>query len=49
MEKQRAIFLIVDGFNFGNKLYFSYRILKQPTGHVLVPPEQHELRYHNFL
>ena len=34
---------------FGNKLYFGSRMIKQETGHGLVPPEQHQIRDHNFL
>ena len=39
MEKQRAIFLFESDFNFGNKLYFGYRMIKQATGHGIVPLE----------
>ena len=30
-------------FDFGNKLYFSSRIIKQATGYVMVPPKKHGL------
>ena len=49
MEKKRAIFLIEDYFNFGNKIYFGYRMIKRSTGQCMVPPEQNGLQDHNFL
>ena len=49
MEKQRDILSIEADFNFGNKLYFVSRMIKQATGHGLVPPEQHGLWDHNCL
>ena len=49
MENQRDILLIESDFNFGNKLYFGSRIIKQATGHGLVPPEQHGIWDHNCL
>ena len=49
LEKQRDILLIKAEFNFSNKLYFVYIIIKRTTGNGLVPTEQHGLWYHNYL
>ena len=49
MEKQRVLLLIEVDFNFNTKLYFGSRIIKQATGHGLVPPEHHGLQDQNCL
>ena len=49
IKKQSAKFSTEADFHFGNKLYFGSIIIKRETGHILVPPEQHWLRGHNFL
>ena len=41
--------LIESDFNFGNKLSFGLRRIKQEMGHSLVPSEQHGIQDQNLL